>query len=66
MNKELSAKFVLFYREADYDLTIKTIERGGLDFAPLITDVITLDDLPERFEALKHPTTECKLIVRTS
>jgi len=55
--------FVLFYEESDYDLTIRTLARGGLDYRALITDVISLDQLPQRFEALKHPTTECKVII---
>lgn len=63
MSKGLSTRFVLFYEEPDFDLTIRTLARGGLDYDALITDVITLDDLPERFEALKHPTTECKVII---
>jgi hypothetical protein len=30
---------------------------------PLITDTIGPDELPERFEALKRPTTECKVLI---
>jgi hypothetical protein len=26
-------------------------------------DIIWLDELPERFEALKRPTTECKVLI---
>jgi len=63
MSKGLSARFVLLYEESDYDLTIRTLARGALDYRALITDVISLDQLPERFEALKHPTTECKVII---
>lgn len=63
MRKELSTQFVLFYREDDYGLTIRSLERGALDFQPLITDVVSLDELPDRFEALKHPTMECKVLV---
>lgn len=64
--KELSIQFVCFYRQDDFDLTIRLLERGGIDPSPLITDVIGLDDLPARFEAIKHPTTECKMIVQPS
>jgi threonine dehydrogenase-like Zn-dependent dehydrogenase len=61
--KELNIQFVSFYRTADYDTTIRALDRGAVDPSPLITDTFSLDALPERFEALKHPTTECKIIV---
>lgn len=63
MRKELAAQFVLFYREADFALAIRALERGAIDPSPLVTDVVDLDGLPRRFEALKHPTTECKILV---
>jgi threonine dehydrogenase-like Zn-dependent dehydrogenase len=62
-SKELNIQFVSFYRGSDYDTTIRALDRGGIDPTPLLTDHISLDDLPVRFEALKHPTTECKIIV---
>lgn len=61
--KELNIQFVSFYRSADYDTTIRALDRGAIDPSPLITDEISLEDLPARFEALKHPTTECKVMI---
>lgn len=63
MGKEVTAQFVLFYREADFSLVIRALRDGSVDPSPLITDVVNLDSLPSRFEALKHPTTECKVII---
>lgn len=63
MGKELAAQFVLFYTEADFALAIRALERRSIDPAPLLTDTVSLDALPGRFEALKHPTTECKVII---
>lgn len=61
--KELNVQWVSFYQGADYDTTIRALDRGAIDPSPLITDTFDLDNLPARFEALKHPTTECKIIV---
>ena len=63
MRKELLAQFVLFYRAYDFALTIRALERGAIDPTPLVTDVVDLDGLPPRFEALKRPTTECKILI---
>ena len=61
--KELTVQFVLYYRDTDFDTTIAMLANGRLDGMALVTDVIDLDALPERFEALKHPTGECKVLV---
>ena len=51
------------YAQDDFDATIRLLDRGIIDPSALITDRITLDDVPKCFEALKHPTTECKVII---
>ena len=63
MVKELTTQFVLFYREDDYRLTISSLKNGTIDPSPLLTATFGLDELPGRFDALKHPTTECKLVI---
>ena len=35
-----------------------------VDPRPMITDIVTLDQLPEAFEALRKPTTQIKVMVR--
>jgi (R,R)-butanediol dehydrogenase/meso-butanediol dehydrogenase/diacetyl reductase len=62
--KEVAMRFVLYYRKADFERTLVALERESLDPTTLVTDRIGLDVLPERFEALKHPTTECKVLVQ--
>lgn len=61
--KELTVQFVLYYRPRDFARTIGHLRSGRLDPAPLITDVIALDELPDRFDALMRPTTECKVLI---
>jgi threonine dehydrogenase-like Zn-dependent dehydrogenase len=63
MVKELTTQFVLFYRVEDFRLTISSLKNGTIDPTPLLTATFGLDELPTRFDALKHPTTECKLVI---
>lgn len=64
MMKELDLRFAFYYRLADFETTVDLIARQRIDPLPLVTDEISLDDVPERFEALKHPTEECKVLIR--
>lgn len=64
MSKELDVRFAFYYRRQDMVGTIDLIARGRLDPLPLVTDEIALDAVPERFEALKTPSTDCKVLIR--
>ena len=66
MTKELTFSFAIFYRRRDFAVTIAQLASGRLDPLPLVTDRVTLDDLPARFEALMRPTTECKVFIDSS
>jgi (R,R)-butanediol dehydrogenase/meso-butanediol dehydrogenase/diacetyl reductase len=61
--KELTARFVLYYRTHDFAATIDALSRGVLDPHPLVTGAVGLAGLPERFDALKHPVDDCKVMV---
>jgi len=61
--KELNVQFVLGYTPADFDFVIEMIARDRIDAAPMITDRIALDALPAAFEALRKPSTQCKVMV---
>ena len=61
--KELTIQFVSYYRHADFALTVDMLGAGRIDPAPMVTDRIELDSLPAAFEALRKPSTECKVIV---
>lgn len=61
--KELTLQFVLGYRPADFDYVIDMIAKDRVEAAHMITDRITLDQLPDAFEALRKPTTQCKVMV---
>ena len=61
--KELTMHFVVYYRSADYRYTIDMLHAGRIDPLPMVSDRIDLDSFPAMFEALKHPTTQCKVLV---
>lgn len=61
--KELTLQFVLGYRPADFDYVIEMIAKDRVEVQHMITDRITLDQLPDAFEALRKPTTQCKVMV---
>jgi (R,R)-butanediol dehydrogenase / meso-butanediol dehydrogenase / diacetyl reductase len=64
MAKELDLRFAFYYRDDDWRHTIRSIERGRLDPEPLLTDEVDLDATPAAFDALRRPTTQCKVLVR--
>ncbi|MSO37479.1 MAG: alcohol dehydrogenase [Acidimicrobiia bacterium] len=63
LQKELLAKFVLYYRKSDFTATIAALANGVLNPQAMVTGTTTFDDLPDRFEALKHPVDDCKVIL---
>ena len=64
MMKELDVRFAFYYRARDYTTAISMIDRERIDPLPLVTSEITLDELPERFQQLKTPSTDCKVMIR--
>ena len=64
LSKELDLRYAFYYRRQDYDLTIEAIERGRISPAPVITDTVSLAELPARFEGLKRPSTDIKVQLR--
>ncbi|MEO8698306.1 MAG: zinc-binding dehydrogenase [Acidimicrobiales bacterium] len=61
--KELTMHFVVYYRSADYRYTIDMVNAGRINALPMVSERIGLDEFPAMFEALKHPTTQCKVLV---
>lgn len=62
--KELQFNFVLGYQKEDFQFTVDMMNQERIDASAMITDHISLDELPAAFEALRTPTTQCKVIVR--
>ncbi len=61
--KELAMHFVVYYRSADFRYTIDMVNQGRIDPFGMVSARVGLDGLPSAFEALKHPTDQCKVLV---
>jgi len=61
--KEVSLDFVLGYTRAEFAETIAALSSGRIDVKPMITDVISVEDVPAMFQTLRKPTSQAKVIV---
>lgn len=61
--KEVSVNFVLGYDPADFDDTIDALATGKIKPQPMVTDIITVDQVPEMFTALRRPGSRAKVLV---
>jgi (R,R)-butanediol dehydrogenase/meso-butanediol dehydrogenase/diacetyl reductase len=64
MAKELDWRFAFYYCRADVDATVAALADGSLAGADLITGEVTLEEAPERFEALKSGNDDTKVLIR--
>ena len=60
---ELRIQWAVAYDKDDWDFTIKMMIAGRIDGSPMITSVVSLDELPDAFESLRSPTDQCKVII---
>jgi (R,R)-butanediol dehydrogenase/meso-butanediol dehydrogenase/diacetyl reductase len=61
--KEIRIHFALAYTHPEFQETIDALASGKINAKPMITDVITVDRVPEMFEALRKPTGQAKVLV---
>jgi threonine dehydrogenase-like Zn-dependent dehydrogenase len=62
INKQLSLQFVLGYTSDEYAETLGALSDGSIDTSPMVTRVVTLDELPAAFSALADPK-DCKVVL---
>ena len=61
--KEVRIQWAVGYDKEDFELTIDMMVAGRIDASPMVTDVVSLDDVPDIFEKLRTPTNQCKVII---
>ncbi len=61
--KELRIQWAVAYDKEDWDFTMQMMIDGRVDGSPMITSVVSLDELPDAFEALRSPADQCKVII---
>ena len=62
-SKELTLQWAVAYDKEDWDFTIRMMIDGRIDGSAMITNVVSLDELPQAFEALRSPSDQCKVII---
>jgi (R,R)-butanediol dehydrogenase/meso-butanediol dehydrogenase/diacetyl reductase len=63
VGKELNVRFSMMYGLKDYEVVARELDAGRLDPHPMVTETISLDQLPATFEALRKPNDQCKVLV---
>ena len=60
--KELQMHFAIAYTRDDFETVIAMLGQQRIDASAMITDVVTLEDMPSAFEALRSPSSQCKVL----
>ncbi|MCB1676236.1 MAG: alcohol dehydrogenase catalytic domain-containing protein [Halioglobus sp.] len=64
--KEVELKFSLCYYRQDFQYTAHVLAAGDQRPLAMITDTISLEQLPDKFEGLREPGPDCKVMVDPS
>jgi (R,R)-butanediol dehydrogenase/meso-butanediol dehydrogenase/diacetyl reductase len=64
LSKELDLRFAIYYGREDFTDTLDALDSHRLDARSMVTETITLEELPERFARLERDPDAGKVIVR--
>lgn len=64
LGKEVTIRYSQAYTERDFEAVIDAMARGEVNPGPIHTSTVSLDELPEAFEALRGSPRECKVLIR--
>lgn len=63
VSKEQTLQASAFYEVRDFEMAADVLDREGDAPRAMVTDRIGLEALPEAFEALRHRSSQCKVLV---
>jgi (R,R)-butanediol dehydrogenase / meso-butanediol dehydrogenase / diacetyl reductase len=63
LSKEVRLITSAFFTRQEYEEALDALNAGAAEPRLLVTDTISLSDTPERFEALRKRTHECKVLI---
>ena len=52
-----------FYEVRDFELAADVMQRDAATPRAMVTDIVGMDAMPAAFEALRHRSTQCKVLV---
>jgi len=64
LSKELDIRFSIYYGREDFTDTLDALDDRRLDVVPMVTETVSLEQLPERFARLERDPDAGKVIVR--
>jgi len=62
--KELQFQFAIAYTRDDFETVIAMLAQGRIDASAMVTDIVSLEEMPEAFEALRTPSHQCKVLTK--
>jgi len=63
LSKEVRLVTSAFFTRREYEAALDALDAGAAEPRHLVTDMIALADTPDRFEALRHRTHDCKVLI---
>ncbi len=63
MANELSIRFVLAHDKSDFQFVVDMLAANRIDVEGMVTDIVSFGELPAAFEALRTPTSQCKVLL---
>ena len=63
LSKEARIQFAAFFKTQEYEASLDVLSSGAAEPRALVTQTVTLDQLPDTFEALRRRTHQCKVLV---
>ena len=63
LSKEVRLVTSAFFTRGEYEAALDALDRGAAEPRALVTGTLTLDEVPEGFEALKRRTHQCKVLI---
>lgn len=63
ISKEVEIEMSVFFSMSEFEVAIRALDAGTYAPQHLIPDRVSLDAMPQAFEALRQRTTQCKVLV---
>jgi (R,R)-butanediol dehydrogenase/meso-butanediol dehydrogenase/diacetyl reductase len=63
LSKEIRLVTSAFFTHQEYEAALDALDAGAAEPRLLVTDTVTLDEVPAAFEALKRRTHQCKVLI---
>ena len=63
MFKQVRLQGSMVYNVAEFATVADVLASGKVEPRAMVTDIVGYDQLPEMFESLRKPTSQCKVVI---